>query len=196
MRVLVACEFSGVVRDAFIERGHDAVSCDLHPTESPGPHYHGDVLDILADGWDLVIAHPPCQYLSRAGVRWLMGPDGMIDEGPDSRWQKMLDACAFFNLFKGCAPKVCIENPIMHGYAAHRCGKPDQIIQPWMFGEPYNKTTGLWLEGLPPLLATKVESEREIWVENVPPGADRWKVRSRTFEGIAMAMAHQWGGLL
>ena len=192
MRVLVACEFSGIVRDAFIAKGHDAMSADLLPTQSEGPHYLGDVRDVLYDGWDMVIAHPPCRYLSNAGVRWMMGPDGLID---DVRWMQMLEAVEFFRLFQGCAPRVCIENPKPHGYASHRMGKESQVVHPWMFGHEEQKRTHLWLENLPPLTATKVMSVRDAWIPDVVPGAEQWKRRSITYTGLAEAMADQWGSL-
>lgn len=195
MRVLVACESSGVVRDAFLARGHDAISCDLKPTESPGPHHQGDVFEYLAgaDAFDLVIAHPPCTYLSNAGVHLLMSPDGMIREDPGSRWQKMLDAVEFFNRFKGTAPKVCIENPKPHGYASHRMGLCQQVVDPSMFGHDFRKRTHLWLEGLPFLMATSVYPAPRSFVASVPPGPDQATVRSRTASGLAFAMANQWG---
>jgi hypothetical protein len=195
MRVLVACEFSGAVRDAFITKGHDAMSCDLLPSETPGPHHQGDVLDVLDDGWDLMIAHPPCTYLTNSGVRWL--------HSDHDRWKLMLDGAVFFRrLLEAPIPRVAVENPIMHGYAAKIVGRrQDQVIQPWMFGHPEQKATGLWLRGLPPLVATedvkaamlalpKAESQR---VHYASPGADRWKLRSVTYAGIAAAMAEQWG---
>ncbi len=190
MRVLVACEYSGTVRDAFLRHGHDAMSCDLLPTDVPGPHYQGDVLDILDDGWDLMIAHPPCTYLTNSGVRWL-------HERPE-RWEYLDQAALFFRvLLDAPVPRSAIENPIMHRYARERIGgrRPDQIIQPWMFGHGETKATGLWLKSLPPLLATVVSTGREGRIHKLPPSDDRWKIRSATFPGIADAMAQQWGGL-
>lgn len=196
MRVLVACEYSGTVRDAFIALGHDAMSCDLLPTDKPGPHYQGDVFDIINDSWDLMIAHPPCTYLTNSGVTWL--------HKDPSRWDKLDEGAAFFKaLLNLKIPKIAIENPIMHKYAKERIGnvKQTQIIQPWMFGHKEQKATCLWLKGLPPLTATnnvkeamlnlpKRERER---LHYLPPSPNRWKIRSTTFQGIANAMAIQWG---
>ena len=196
MRVLVACEYSGTVRDAFIALGHDAMSCDLLPTDKPGPHYQGDVFDIINDSWDLMIAHPPCTYLTNSGVTWL--------HKDPSRWDKLDEGAAFFKaLLNLKIPKIAIENPIMHKYAKERIGnvKQTQIIQPWMFGHKEQKATCLWLKGLPPLTATnnvkeamlnlpKHERER---LHYLPPSPNRWKIRSTTFQGIANAMAIQWG---
>lgn len=187
MRVLVACEFSGIVRDAFIARGHDAVSCDLLDTERPGPHYKGDVRDMLSGTWDLVIAHPPCTYLCNSGVRWLGSNPG--------RWLAMEDAAQFFNLFKGAAPRVCIENPVPHKYARVRIGGYSQIIQPWQFGHGEIKATCLWLENLPSLVPAKIVDGRVPRVHHASPGPERWKERSRTYPGVADAMAGQWGSL-
>ena len=180
MRVLVACEFSGIVRDAFIARGHDAVSCDLLPCEKPGPHIHGDVLKILHDGWDLMIAHPPCTHLAVSGARWFK------EKIPEQR--KALDFVRM--LMDADIDKICIENPISIISTAIR--KPDQIIQPWMFGHGETKATCIWLKGLPDLKPTDIVSGREARVHRMPPGPDRWKERSRTFAGIAAAMAAQW----
>ena len=199
MKILVACEFSGVVRDAFRALGHDAMSCDLLPTETDGPHYQGDVRDVLGNGWDLMIAHPPCTYLSVSGLHW----NGRVP----GRAAKTGDALAFFRLLLD-APiaRVCIENPV--GAANSRIRKPDQIIQPWEFGHPESKSTCLWLRGLPLLRATNVltatrwqANGRPQWDNQTTggqnkygPSPDRWKLRSRTYEGIARAMAGQWGG--
>ena len=187
MNVLVACEYSGTVRDAFRARGHNAISCDLLPTDVPGPHYQGDVRDLLTDDWDLMIAHPPCTYLTRAGVRWL--------HSRPERWRQLDDAAAFFRLLLDAPiPRIAVENPLMHRYGIERIGgrKPDQIIQPWMFGHGETKATCLWLKHLPPLMATVVATGREQRLYRLPPSADRWKLRSTTFTGIAEAMAHQW----
>ena len=195
MRVLVACEFSGVVRDAFIAHGHDAMSCDLLPTEAPGPHFQGDVREVLAPAfttlhgaWDLMIAHPPCTYLANSGVRWL-------HERPD-RWPLMLDGAVFLReLLNAPVPRVAVENPVMHRYAKQVIGRgPDQIIQPWQFGHGETKATCLWLRGLPLLAPTQIVDGREgrVWKES--PSEDRWKKRSITYPGIADAMAAQWGG--
>lgn len=197
MRVLVACEFSGAVRDAFIRAGHFAMSCDLLPTEAPGPHYQGDALEILDDGWDLLIGHPPCTYLTNSGVRWL------YEDG--TRWRDMVDGAVFFRaLLNAPIERVAIENPVMHGWAQKIVGRgPDQVIQPWMFGHPESKGTGLWLRGLPKLVPTDdVREEMKLLppreqqrIHYTPPGPDRWKIRSVTFDGIAQAMADQWGNL-
>lgn len=195
MKVLVACEYSGTVRDAFIERGHDAMSCDLLPTDVPGPHYQGDVFDIIDEGWDLMVAHPPCTYLCNSGVRWLHSKEG--------RWDEMMQGAEFFRrLITSNIPCIAVENPIMHTYAKAiiGCG-PDQIIQPWMFGHKEKKATCLWLKGLPKLTPTTnlktetdampiAQQQRIAWQS---PGKDRWKIRSTTFKGIADAMADQWG---
>lgn len=196
MRVLIACEYSGVERDAFIAAGHDAMSCDLLPTEKPGPHYEGDVRDLMGERWDLVIAHPPCTYLSNSGVRWLY-------ENP-RRWQDLILGGEFFRtMFEFNAGAIAVENPIQHGWArrVHGQGGPTQTVQPWMFGHPESKAICLWLRGLPPLTATsdaravmatmpKRETHR---VHFASPGTDRWKVRSTSYAGIAQAMADQWG---
>jgi len=181
MRVLIACEYSGTVRDAFRARGHDAMSCDLLPTERPGPHYQGDVFDILWDGWDLMIAHPPCTHLAVSGARWWK------DKLPEQA-----DALAFVRLLMD-APilRIAIENPISKISTAIR--KPDQIVQPWQFGHGETKATCLWLKGLPKLVPTQVVDGREARIHKMSPGPDRWKERSRTYQGIADAMASQWG---
>lgn len=186
MRVLVACEYSGIVRDAFTAQGHHAMSADLLPTESPGPHYQGDVLDVLGDGWDLMVAHPPCTYLANSGVRWL-------HERPE-RWAKLDDGAAFFRaLLDAPVPRIAVENPVPHKYAVERIGrKYDQTIQPYEFGHPESKRTCLWLEGLPPLVPTNVVNGREQRVWKMAPGPDRQKERSRFYSGIAQAMAGQW----
>lgn len=191
MRVLIACEYSGAVRDAFIKQGHDAMSCDLLPTDVPGPHYQGDVRDVLGDGWDLMVAHPPCTHLAVSGARWFK--DKQVEQA---------EALDFVRLLLD-APieRIALENPV--SIISSRIRKPTQIIQPWQFGHPERKATCLWLKGLPKLLPTndvrdvmatlpKSVTER---VHRMPPGPDRWKERSRTFEGVAEAMAAQWGGL-
>lgn len=185
MKVLVACEFSGAVRDAFIARGHDAISCDLLPTETPGPHYCGDVRDILNYPFDLMIAHPPCTHLSVSGARHFEAKrlDGRQHE-----------AVSFFlTLAKADIPRIAIENPVCIMSSLWR--KPDQVIQPWQFGHPETKATCLWLKGLPPLRPTKIVEGREQRIWKLPPSADRWKLRSATFAGIANAMAEQWGAI-
>ena len=196
MRVLVACEYSGVVRDAFTRRGHDAVSCDLLPTDSAGKHYQQDVFEVINDGWDLMIAHPPCTYMANSGVSHLK-------KGPD-RWYQLFNAATFFNsLLDANISKICVENPIMHKYAKCMIGNRNQtqVIQPWMFGHAEKKATCLWLKGLPPLVETdNVKAKMETLPKNqqqrlhyLPPSPDRWKLRSTTYQGIADAMAEQWG---
>jgi hypothetical protein len=196
VRILVACEFSGTVRDAFRALGHDATSCDLLPTEAPGPHFQGDVLPLLREPWDLVVAHPPCTYLCNSGVRWL--------HSDPTRWQHMVDGAVFFRAcLEANAPMAAVENPVMHGWAAKIVGqRQTQVVQPWMFGHPEKKATGLWLRGLPPLVATddvralmagrpRSETDR---VHYASPAPDRWKLRSATYAGLAAAMAAQWAG--
>jgi hypothetical protein len=186
MKVLVACEFSGIVRDAFTARGHDAISCDILPTESPGKHYQGDVLDLLGQQWDLIIAHPPCTRLTNAGVRWLH---------ERNLWPELADACDFFRLFLDHpCPRIAVENPIPHKYAVEQIGRNyDQLIQPWQFGHGETKAICLWLKGLPRLIPTDEVEGREARVHRMPPGPDRAKERSRFFTGVAKAMAEQWG---
>ena len=187
MKALIACEFSGRVRDAFIATGHNAWSCDMLPTERPGPHIQGDVLEILDDGWDLMIAHDPCTYQCNSGVRWLHTEPG--------RWQQLDDSCKFTKRLLG-APieKIARENPIPHKYAIKRIGrKYDQIIQPWQFGHGETKTTCLWLDGLPQLKPTNIVAGREHRMYKMSPSPNRGKLRSITYQGIAKAMAEQWG---
>lgn len=194
----MACEFSAVVRDAFRARGHDAWSVDLLPTEGdPQWHYQDDALNVARrPGWDVVIAHPPCTRLTKAGVRWLHERD---------LWDDMRRDALFFRSFLELdVPRVVVENPVMHRYATEVIGrKHDQIVQPWMFGHTECKGTGFWLKGLPLLKSTTnlygetmalsaKERDRVHWAA---PGPDRWKARSRTYTGIARAMAHQWGTL-
>ena len=181
MRVLVACEFSGIVREAFSKRGHDAVSCDLLESESSGKHIRGDVRDVLDDGWDLMIAHPPCTHLAVSGAKWFK-----------HRQKEQAEALDFVRKLMDCdIPKIAVENPI--SVISSRIRKPDQIIQPWQFGHGETKATCLWLRGLPKLIPTNVVDGREQRVFRTPPSPDRWKTRSRTFVGIAEAMAEQWG---
>lgn len=183
MKVLIACEYSGVVRDAFILRGHNAMSCDLLPTESSGPHYQGDVMDIIGDGWDLMIAHPPCTHLAVSGSRWFYKKE-----------KEQAEALEFVRrLFAAPIPLIALENPV--SVISSKIRKPDQIIQPWQFGHGETKATCLWLKGLPLLRHTDIVEGREQRVWRMPPGPNRWKERSRTFPGIAEAMAAQWGGL-
>jgi site-specific DNA-cytosine methylase len=190
MKVLIACEYSGAVRDAFIAQGHDAISCDLLPTDVPGPHYQGDVRDIIEDGFDLMVAHPPCTHLAVSGARWFK--DKQVEQ---------VEALDFVRLLLS-APidKIALENPI--SIISSRIRKPNQIIQPWQFGHPESKSTCLWLKNLPKLIATDIlplpASGR--WSNQTPsgqnklgPSPDRWKERSKTYQGIAEAMAQQWG---
>lgn len=184
VRVLVACEYSGAVRDAFLALGHEAMSCDLLPTDAPGPHYQGDVRDVLDYPWDLMIAHPPCTDLSVSGARHFEAKrlDGRQQAG----------ASFFLMLAKADIPRIAIENPVCIMSSLWR--KPDQIIQPWMFGHGETKATCLWLKGLRPLVPTDLVEGREQRIHRLPPSADRWKIRSATFPGIAKAFADQWGG--
>jgi hypothetical protein len=187
MKILVACEFSGTVRDAFNARGHDAVSCDFLPTEAPGPHHQGNVLDILTHGWDMMIAHPPCTYLANSGVCWLYKREG--------RWQKMREAAVFFKtLLDAPIHRIAIENPIMHKHAVAIIGRrQDQCIQPWQHGHPEQKATCLWLKNLPKLTPTNTVEGRYQRMHYMSPSPDRPKLRSITYQGIADAMAQQWG---
>lgn len=185
MKVLVACEFSGIVRECFAAWGHDATSCDLLPTELPGKHYQGDVRDILCDGWDLMIAHPPCTDLAISGARWFP------EKRADGRQQAAIEF--FMMLVNAPIERIAVENPISIMSSVYR--KPDQIVQPWMFGQGETKATCLWLKNLPPLQPTRIVDGRTPRVHHEPPGPDRWKNRSRTYFGIADAMARQWGGL-
>jgi hypothetical protein len=187
MKVLVACEYSGRVRDAFIKLGHEAMSCDLLPTDSDGPHYQGDVFDVIDHGWDLMIAHPPCTYLCNSGVCWL--------HKDAERWEKMRGGAMFFKrLLESKIPRIAIENPIMHKYAKEIIGvNQTQVIQPWQFGHGETKATCLWLKGLKPLTPTKIVEGRVQRLHLLPPSKDRWKIRSTTYQGIADAMAAQWG---
>lgn len=187
MKVLVACEFSGIVRDAFLAAGHETLSCDLLPTERPGPHHQGDVREVLDDGWDLMVAHPPCTYLANSGVRWLHEKDG--------RWQDLIEGAVFFrDLLEAPVPRVAVENPVMHRWARLIVGRgPDFTVQPWQFGHPETKRICWWTRGLDPLEPTDVVEGREARVHREPPSEDRWKERSRFYEGVAEAMAEQWG---
>jgi len=196
LRVLVACEFSGMVRDAFLERGHDAWSCDMLPDErGSNRHIRGDVRDILDERWDMVIvAHPPCTRLCNSGVRWL-------DEPPPGRtreemWQELeAGADLFSTLWNASAPCIAVENPVMHKHAKARIrgyAPPAQSVQPWQFGHPETKRTCLWLKNLPPLRPTNIVAGREPRVHRMPPSPTRWRERSRFFAGIAAAMAEQW----
>lgn len=195
LKVLVACEYSGRVRDAFIRKGHDAISCDLLPSDSNfGPHYQGDVFDIINDGFHLLIAHPPCTRLANSGVRWL---------AERNLWDEMRQAADFYLSLRNAPIKMkCIENPIMHKYARELLGNvPRQVVQPWWFGEKTLKATGYELHNLPELKPSNkltppksgTEEHKEwSWVHRCPPGPLRWKIRSTTPAGIAEAMAEQW----
>ncbi len=181
MKILIACEYSGIVRDAFLEKGHDAISCDILPTDSTGPHYQGNVMDIIDNGWDLMIAHPPCTHLAVSGARWFK--DKQVEQ---------IEALNFVKILLG-APinKIALENPV--SIISSKIRKPDQIIQPWMFGHGETKATCLWLKNLPLLKPTNIVAGREQRIHKLPPSKDRWKLRSTTFKGIAKAMADQWG---
>ena len=226
MRVLIACEFSGIVRDAFRARGHSAISCDLLPgegLEKYGPHARAvhlqmDVFQVLecagrslGDGWepDLLIGFPPCTYLCNSGIRWLYKGGNKANGQDPERWEKMREAVEFFKRLRGAhVPRVALENPRMHKYAEELLGPGHgNFIQPWQFGHREVKATGFTLKNLPPLVPTKIirppdprfrtQEETRKWsrVHYASPGADRWKERSRTLQGIADAMADQWGSL-
>ncbi len=185
MKVLVACEYSGTVRNAFAARGHDAVSCDLLPTDSQGPHYQGDLFDLIDYPWDLAIFHPPCTHLAVSGSRHF---DAKRMDG------RQHTAAAFFMQIVRRSqhiPRTAIENPICIMSSLWR--KPDQVIQPWQYGHGETKATCLWLKGLPPLVPTNIVEGREARVHRMPPSPDRWKERSKTYAGVAEAMADQWG---
>lgn len=204
MRVLIACEFSGIVRQAFLDRGHDAWSCDLLPSELPGPHIQGDVLQVLA-GWDLLIAHPPCTHLAVSGARWFK------QKRADGRMQQAFEF--FMKLIEAPVNRIAVENPV--GVLSKMYRKPDQIIQPFWFGDSIQKATCLWLKNLPPLQPTNIVDRGLIYVDPrghkhggahtlrakraysplmlLPASEERWKIRSRTFRGIATAMSEQWG---
>lgn len=185
MRILVACEYSGTVRDAFAKLGHFTMSCDLLPTDKPGNHYQGDVMDIIDHDWDLMIAHPPCTHLAVSGARHFAAKQasGVQQEALDFV-QKLLDAPI---------PRIALENPV--SIISTRIRKPDQIIQPWQYGHGETKATCLWLKNLPLLTPTNIVEGREARIHKLPPSADRWKIRSTTYQGIADAMAVQWGSL-
>lgn len=196
MKILVACEYSGRVRDAFSLKGHYVMSCDLLPSDTPGNHYQGKVEEVLYEDWDMIISHPPCTYMANSGVSWL--------HKDPSRWNKLDKAAEFFNLFLDHpCEKVVVENPIPHKYALERIGgrKYSQIIQPWQFGHPESKRTCLWVKGLDLLEETnnvkeeflKLPKNKAQRLHYLPPSKDRWKIRSTTFQGIANAMAEQWG---
>lgn len=184
MRVLIACEFSGTVRDAFTQAGHIAWSCDLLPSDKPGMHHQGNVLDIINEGWDLMIAHPPCTHLAVSGARYF------AEKRKDGRQQEAIQF--FMSLINAPIPCIAVENPVCIMSSHYR--KPDQIIQPWQFGHGETKATCLWLKNLPKLKPTKIVNGRENKVHRMPPSKDRWRKRSITYQGIADAMAEQWGG--
>lgn len=204
MKVLIACEFSGTVRDAFTKLGHDATSCDLEPSDKPGKHYQGDVLDIINDGWDLMIAHPPCTYLTITGNKWFK-PE-YKDRFP-TREQDRIDAIKFFEtLVNADIPRIAVENPI--GIMSRIYRKPDQIIQPWMFGHECTKSTCLWLKNLPLITPTNIVGKGEFVTYKSGKRMTKWyadaakfdpktrtKLRNVTFQGIADAFADQWGNL-
>ena len=180
MKVLVGCEYSGIVRDAFLALGHEALSCDLLPSERHGPHYQGDVRDILGDGWDIAIFHPPCAHLAVSGARWFK-----------YKRQEQAEALDFVRLLMSAdIPRIAIENPV--SVISSHIRKPDQIIQPWQFGHGETKATCLWLKSLPLLRPTQIVDGRAARIHHMPPSPERWKERSRTYEGIAKAMAAQW----
>ena len=180
MKVLVGCEYSGIVRDAFLALGHEALSCDLLPSERHGPHYQGDVRDILSDGWDIAIFHPPCTHLAVSGARWFK-----------YKRQEQAEALDFVRLLmRADIPRIAIENPV--SVISSHIRKPDQIIQPWQFGHGETKATCLWLKSLPLLRPTQIVDGRAARIHHMPPSPERWKERSRTYEGIAKAMAAQW----
>jgi len=180
MKVLVACEYSGTVRDAFARKGHYAVSCDLLDSDTEGLHYKGSVLDVLFDGWDLMIAHPPCTHLAVSGARWF----------PNKRKEQEESLAFVKTLMNAPIPQIAIENPV--SIISGKIRKPDQIIQPWQFGHGETKATCLWLKNLPKLEPTQIVEGREQRIHKLPPSLDRAKIRSKTYEGIAIAMAEQW----
>ncbi len=201
MKILIACEYSGTVRDAFLKRGHDAWSCDLLATDKTGPHITGDVLEVIGEGWDLMVAHPPCTYLCSSGLHW--------NKNDKKRAKKTESALAFvFQLMNAPIEKIALENPI--GRIGTRFRKADQTIQPYQYGHDASKSTCLWLKNLQALKPTKFVDPRICWDANgkpkmrwgnqtdsgqnkLPPSEDRWKIRSTTYQGIAEAMAQQWG---
>ena len=191
MRVLVACEYSGKVRDAFTKLGWEAWSCDLLASETEGNHYQGNVMEILQYGWDLMIGHPPCTYLTNSGVRWLYNDDKTKNE---ERWKLMEEGAAFFReLLNAPIEHILLENPIPHRYATELIGhKYDQKIQPWMFGHGETKATCFWLKNLPKLISTNLVKGRDQRIHKLGPSEDRWKLRSETYQGIADAIAEQY----
>ena len=179
----MACEYSGKVRDAFRRRGHDALSCDFEETEVAGPHYRGDVRDVIGAGWDIMVSHPPCTHLAISGRRWFF-----------RKQAEQAEALEFVRfLLAAPIPRIALENPI--SVISSKIRRPDQVFQPWQFGHGETKATCLWLKGLPALFPSRIVEGREPRVYLLPPGPNRWKERSRTFDGVAEAMAEQWGGL-
>jgi hypothetical protein len=203
MRILIACEFSGTVRDAFLKKGHEAVSCDIIDSDVDGPHIKDDVLNHLNEGWDMMIAHPPCTYLANSGVQHMYVGRKKENGICPTRFKEMMEAKEFFiKLLNSNIDKICIENPVPHNFS--KLPKYSQIVQPYFFGEEAQKKTCLWLKGLPLLEPTKIVGKGEKYITGkgksngskwyqVPPGPDRWKIRSKTFQSIASAMAEQWG---
>jgi hypothetical protein len=196
MKILIACEYSGTVRDAFLKLGHNAMSCDFLPTDALGPHYQGNMFDIINQGWDLMIAFPPCTYLCSSGLHWNKRTPG--------RQEKTDEAVEFVrSILNANVGKIAVENPI--GCISSQIRKPDQIIQPWEYGENASKSTCLWLKNLPPLFPTKIihprivngkpryDNQTDSGQNKLGPSDDRWKIRSKTYQGIADAMAQQWG---
>ena len=195
MKILIACEFSGVVRNAFNERGHEAVSCDFLPSETPGPHHQGDVREIMNQPWDMMIAHPPCTYMANSGAKHLyIGMKRENGINPE-RWANMVESAEFFRMLWDLPiSRIIIENPIMLGCAKNIVGsKQSQTIQPWQHGHGETKATCLWLRGLPLLMPTHIVPGRIPRVHFMPPSTERWKMRSTTLPGIARAFAEQWG---
>ena len=187
MKVLIACEYSGRVRNAFAALGHDALSCDLLPSETPGNHYQGDVFDVIGEGWDLMIAHPPCTHLAVSGARHFAAKQASCVQQEALEFvRRLLDADI---------PRIALENPVSIISTRTRIRKPNQVIQPWMFGHGETKATCLWLKGLHKLVPTNLVEGREPVVHHMPPGPERWKNRSRTYQGVANAMAAQWGAV-
>ena len=191
MKVLIGCEYSGIVRDAFTARGHDATSCDLLPSETEGKHYQGNVFDILKDDWDIAIFHPPCTDLAISGAAHFK------EKIKDGRQQA---AIKFFERLYECdIPRICLENPVGVISTKSYIGRPTQYVQPYEYGHYETKKTGLWLKGLDPLVPTDIKDLTGIpkkivqRLHNLPPSKDRWKIRSTTYKGIAQAMASQWG---
>lgn len=194
MKILIGCEESGVVREAFRKLGHDAWSCDVLPTRIPGQHIQADVLSILDGGWDMAIFHPPCTYLSNSGVRWLYEKDGSKNK---ERWREMKTASIFFKkLLDADIPRIAVENPVIHKYAMKIIGRRyDQKVQPYWFGHGETKGTCFWLKNLPHLVPTKIVNERRPRIANMSPSPTRQRDRSVTYQGIADAIALQWGSI-